>query len=435
MRDYLVFAIIAVSAPIGLIRPYYGMLVYMWISYMFPHELAWGFSRDLPGAKLASLSTVAGLLITRAGNTASVFQRENILMIVLWCLFTMSSVFAFNPNLAWSKWMEISKLIIMALVTSTLLRDPKKIRYFFLVIALSLGFYGFKGGLFSLLTGGQERVWGPGTSVIAGNNAIGLALNMALPFLWYLARQETGYLSITLYSMFFLTVPAIMFTYSRASAFTLPIVLFAIMFRGKNRVLVLCTMLIGFILAFPFIPQKFWNRQNTALQYESDRSAMSRIDNWKFCWRLALDRPLTGGGFLFNTDRIFAMYAPEFLYSYGGTTWDTHNIYLAILAAHGFPALFVFLLMIAFCFLSCRRLRRRVGSRADLVWMTSYCYTVEVSLLALLVNGIFVNMEYFELLYDLVAVVASLKVVGGRALSERPNESLRITNDLIPVTG
>jgi hypothetical protein len=43
---------------------------------------------------------------------------------------------------------------------------------------------------------------------------------------------------------------------------------------------------------------------------------------------------------------------------------------------------------------------------------------VQVSFLAFLVNGMFVNMEYFDLVYDLVAVVAGLKVICRRALSE-----------------
>jgi putative inorganic carbon (hco3(-)) transporter len=431
MRDYLILSILVVSIPIGLIRPYFGMLVYTWISYMFPHELTWGVARNLPAGRLAALSTVIGLVITRTGNIAPLVQRETIMMILLWCIFTVSSVFAFDPSLAWSKWTETSKLIIMALVISTLLRDAKRLRYFFLAIALSLGFYGFKGGIFSFLTGGQFMVWGPGTSVIAGNNALGLALNMTLPFLWFLARQESGYFRVLLYSVFFLTIPAIMFTYSRASALTLPVVLLGIIFKEKRWFLTVVSALLVCMLAFPFIPARFWDRQATILEYDSDRSAMSRIDNWKFCWRVAMDRPLTGGGFEFYTDQTFARYSPEFLYLYGGTTWDTHNIYLAMLAGHGFPGFFAFVSMIVLCLLSCWRLRRSVRDRTDLKWLANYCSIVEVSFLALLVNGMFVNMEQFELVYDLVAIVASLKVIGNGVLSEVGDDSPRFAAGLV----
>jgi probable O-glycosylation ligase (exosortase A-associated) len=176
----------------------------------------------------------------------------------------------------------------------------------------------------------------------------------------------------------------------------------------------------------------FWDRQNTTFTYESDRSAMSRLDNWKFCWDLALDRPITGGGFDYNTRDTFAKYAPEFLYTYQGRTWDTHSIYFAMLATHGFPGLLIFLSMIVSCFVSCGQMRLAVRDRADLSWVASYSYIVDVSLIALLVNGAFVNMEYFDLVYDLVAVVASLKVICRRALSETGNEEPSQTHELVP---
>src|SRR5262249_21277881 len=161
-----------------------------------------------------------------------------------------------------------------------------KIRYFFLTIAFSLGFYGFKGGIFSLATGGQFMVLGPGTSIIAANNSIGLALNMVLPFLWYLGREVRGYLKLVLYSVFVLTIPAIMFTYARASTITLAFVLLAIILREKYRVRILSAVLIAGLVAVPSIPQRWWDRQMTTFTYESDTSAMSRIDNWKFVWRV-----------------------------------------------------------------------------------------------------------------------------------------------------
>src|SRR5262249_39787614 len=150
---------------------------------------------------------------------------------------------------AWIRWQDVSKLIVMGLLTSILLTDKSRMRYFFLVIALSLGFYGAKGGLFSLMTGGAFVVWGPSTSILGGNNNIGLALNMTLPFLWYLAHEERGYLKIILYSAFYLSIPAIMFTFSRASAFTMPVVLAAIMVKGRGRTLIVCSAVIAAIVA------------------------------------------------------------------------------------------------------------------------------------------------------------------------------------------
>src|SRR5207245_7011848 len=130
--------------------------------------------------------------------------------------------------------------------------------------------------------------------------------------------------------------------------------------------------LIGGVIALPFIPQQWLERQQSTITYEEDTSAMSRIDNWKFCWKVATDNPLTGAGFDFQTRAVFARYAPEFLIKYNGKIWDTHNIFLGILTSHGFPGLLAFTMMIVFSLISCARLKGTVRDRPELKWVTTY---------------------------------------------------------------
>jgi probable O-glycosylation ligase (exosortase A-associated) len=277
-------------------------------------------------------------------------------------------------------------------------------------------------------------VLGPGTSKIGANNAIGLALNMCLPLLLYMAREEQGWRKRLLQVMFFLTIPAVMFTYSRASAFTMAAILLVIVLRSRYRLLFISTfVLIGMAVA-PFIPGRWVARQQTVFTYEEDTSAMSRVDNWRVCWRLALDYPITGAGFQFFTTEIFAKYGPEFLLKYDGRVWDTHNIFFGILTCHGFPGLIAFVLMILCCLLSCSRLKRQVRNRPDLKWVATYAEMIQLSLLAFLLNGMFVNMEYFDLPYHWVAVVATLKVIVARELSVSPIEDHSLAPDAAMLT-
>src|SRR5215831_9608792 len=150
MRDYVVVFIIAASFPVAFMRPYYGLLVYTWISYMYPHMLAWSFAQQFPGAKLTAIATIAGAFFTREGDNRPLFQRETIAAMLVWAAFTLSTIFAFHPVESWNKWLDVSKVILMALLTSTLLTTEKRLNYFAMVVALSLGFYGAKGGIFSL---------------------------------------------------------------------------------------------------------------------------------------------------------------------------------------------------------------------------------------------------------------------------------------------
>src|SRR5574342_81234 len=108
MRDYLVISIILLSLPIGIIKPYFGILVYAWVTYMYPQELTWSFAQTFPVAKLAALSAFAGTFINRSADLTPFVKRENILMILLWCMFTVSTAFAVYPDDAWVQWQDVS---------------------------------------------------------------------------------------------------------------------------------------------------------------------------------------------------------------------------------------------------------------------------------------------------------------------------------------
>ena len=149
---------------------------------------------------------------------------------------------------------------------------------------------------------------------------------------------------------------------------------------------------------------------------------MSRFGEWEFCRRVALDRPLTGGGFRFYSAETFAKYFPEFLDTFG-SYWNSHSIYYGILAAHGFPGFFIYMFMLGSCLASLRRIKLAVRGREDLTWLANYSDMIQVSYLGFMVNGAFNNMEYFDLVYHWVGVVASLKVLTRQHLKDVGAES------------
>src|SRR5437762_11163520 len=155
MRDFALVAFIVASLPVGMFVPFYALLVYAWISYMYPQMYAWSFAQYFPSAKLMAGAAVLGILIRRDVDLAPVRRPETIAMILLLVCFTISTVFAVYPVDAWERWQDVSKLIVMALVASVLLTTQQRMRYFLLVVAFYLGFYGIKGCLFRLANGGE----------------------------------------------------------------------------------------------------------------------------------------------------------------------------------------------------------------------------------------------------------------------------------------
>jgi hypothetical protein len=63
-------------------------------------------------------------------------------------------------------------------------------------------------------------------------------------------------------------------------------------------------------------------------------------------------------------------------------------------------------------------MKNAVRGRPDLKWVADYSTMIQISFLGFGINGIFVNMEYFDLVYQWVGIVCAMKVICARALSE-----------------
>ena len=64
LRDLLVFAAVFATLPFVLLRPWIGVLLWVWISVMNPHRLTWGAAYDFPFGQFVAAFTLAGLVFT-----------------------------------------------------------------------------------------------------------------------------------------------------------------------------------------------------------------------------------------------------------------------------------------------------------------------------------------------------------------------------------
>src|SRR5262249_54618810 len=224
--------------------------------------------------------------------------REVYLLLALWIVFFLSTIFAVFPDNAWPQFFKVSKILIMTVMTLLLFQDIQRIRALLWVIALSIGFFGFKGGLWALFTGGGNMVLGPPGSFISGNTEIGMAMNMVLPIFLFLRREEKrGWVRHFLLVLFGLSVVAILITYSRGAFLGLAVVLSMLFLKSRAKVLALLLLTTGVPLAMSTLPEKWFTRMETIQTYEEDQSAMARIRAWGVAYDLAMDHPILGAGF------------------------------------------------------------------------------------------------------------------------------------------
>jgi probable O-glycosylation ligase (exosortase A-associated) len=427
-RDIILTAFILALLPACLLRPWVGILTWTWLAFMNPHRYTWGFAHDLSFAYFVAIATIVGVALSNE-RKPFVWTRETVTLLLLWAWFTVTSIFGFYPESAWEGWEKTSKILLMTCVTVFLFQDRQKFRGLLLVIALSIGFFGLKGGIFSLATGGQYMVLGPEMSFFSENNELALALNMCLPLLLYLGREEPRrWLRYVLRASFALSVVAVPFTYSRGGLLGLAAVLSMLFLKARRRWIILPIGVAALFAFVSFAPDRFFARVQTIEEYQADESAQLRLMAWRTAYLLAVDYPVTGGGFRVLTHRAtYDAYMPEYPRTFGH---DAHSIYFNLLAEHGWIGLGIFSVLIIFTMASLRRLRRENSRTPERAWIAGYADMIYVSLIGYLVNGAFLSVAYFDLAYQLLILVPIL-----RKMASSETATVQATSDLAVATG
>jgi len=423
VRDYAILGIILGSVPICFLSPYFGTLMWYWIAYFSPHRYGWGIAYAFPVAQVVALPTLAGLALNYRKLNRHVFVRETLILLLLWIWFAITLIHAMNTpafagHVADARFQmeRVSKVLIFTFVAILAVTSREKLRLLSMLTAFSFGVLAIKGTLFGLRTGGTSRVWGPPDSFIADNNDMALALNMSLPLLFFLAREEKNRtLRIALHVGLVCAIIAVLLTYSRGGLLGLAAVLGYIAIKSRQKVAAGVLITVGVFLAFTLAPPQWMERMSTLVSGSMDDTAKQRVITWSFGWRLAQEYPLTGGAFeAFPDEELFQRYSPEPLP--GGTyrSASPHSIYFQVLGEHGFVGLGLFAMLLFGALSSLRKLRRWGRKIPTLSWMTNYSDMFTGSILAYMVSGAFLGRAYFDFFYQLVASVIIMKIIWRR---------------------
>ncbi|MDO9713096.1 putative O-glycosylation ligase, exosortase A system-associated [Paracraurococcus lichenis] len=403
MRSYVFLAVFAVLLPMAAALPFVGALLWSWISFMNPHREVWGFAMNQPYALIIFLTTLLGCLIAREPKRVAL-NAVTVPLIVLAILFTITSFTTLAPpTVTWNMWDRVMKTTLGALLVACLLTSRQRIHALVWLIVISIGFYGVKGGIFTLMTGGSFIVIGPADSMIGDRNHLAVAILIAVPLANWL-RQYSAHHSVRigLIAAMGLMVVSAIGSQSRGALVALAASVLIFWWRGKSKLVggVLITACIVGILNF--MPQSWYDRMNTISTYEADGSAMGRVRIWEASWKLALARPLIGAGFRgpYQQDIVDSV-AP------GTTARAVHSIYFEVLGEHGFPAFFVWLgLTVAGAWYSWRMIRLARG-RPDLAWAGDLGRMLQVSIVVYLTGGTFLSLSYWDVYWTLMLIAAA----------------------------
>ena len=404
MRDVALALFIFGTLPCILMRPYIGLLVWSWLGYMNPHRLCYGFAVSFPWVYMVAVVTIASLLFSRESKKVP-WSAVSVLLLMFLLWTGLTTFYALVPDSAWIKWQEFAKVMVMVFVTLILVNNRERLHWLVWMIVASLGFYGVKGGVFTLVQGGANHVLGPPGSFIADNNALALALCMTLPLMRYL-QLHSPLKSVRVglgFSMLFTGI-AILGTYSRGGLIGLAIAAGALFLKSRGRLaVVLVVVAVGFAGSH-FMPAEWTARMGTLHNAQQTDSGETRIQSWQFSANVALHRPLLGGGFnMYQSTPVWELYGPE-----DAVPRAVHSNYFRVLGEQGFLGLALFATLLFASWKNCSRVRKRSRDIPDMRWAFDMASMLQVSLVAFMAAGTFLPMSYFDLSFQLMALSAVL---------------------------
>ncbi len=405
MRDLLVACIVFGALPFFLKRPFWGILMLAGLGYMNPHRLCYGFMLTMPVVQIVAIFTLTGMLISKEAKRM-VWSREIaiLVMLIVWMGITTSQ--AFYGDRAMDQYVKVLKIQILTFMTLLMLTSRDKIHLFIWAIVLSLGFYGIKGGIFTILNGGVFRVQGPYGTFIGGNNEIALALVMTIPLMRYLHLQEKRkFIKTGLALGMFLTTIAAVGTQSRGALVALVVTGTIFWLKSSKKLSSAVFIVVSVLLVASVMPESWYERMSTIQGYDADRSAQGRINAWWTAFNVASDRIL-GGGFEMWGGLVFQQYAPD-----PSNVRDVHSIYFEILGEHGFVGLALFLSLLCMTWLKCSAVIRTARHNAEFGWARDLAAMLQVSLVGYMSAGAFLGLAYFDYVYHLIAVAVVVHYV------------------------
>ena len=394
MRNALLLSTIGILLPIIILKPHVGIYAWSWLAYMNPHRLAYGAIQSAPFAMVVGIVTIFAFLISREPKRFPL-TTITVTLLIFHAWITITTVFAIDPDAAVEDWIQASKILLMTYLTLPLINTRRRLEILALVIALSIGFFGIKGGAWVIVTGGEWALYGPSRSMIADNNALALALSMVLPlFGYFYMESKNTWVRLGIVFCIATCFLSIAGTYARGVYIGMAAVLGLLWLRSRHRLLIGLAGLLAVGAVFAIMPTQFNEEISSIEKYEEDSSSLQRLWVWRFGWNLAVDRPLTGGGFgVFPYEPIYPQYGLRICSFEEVQTGcvvkprSAHSNLFQVLGEHGFVGLAIFGFLGLYSFFCGYTVIRMTNGRDDLRWAANMARMLQLSIVAYGVGG------------------------------------------------
>jgi len=425
MRFFLYFGSLCLSLPFVFRWPFFGLCVYSVVSFLQPKMLCW--RPDLADSMIVGPPLVLGALLfgaerwqlypVRDRGTGRIerirgalvrnapFEWSGLLLMMVALiayigLTRVVSEYSLEPTS--EAYRRVCKVVLITVLMTGLVPDRRRLLILYVLIALAVGFWAVKGGLWVLLKG-PHQVYGEDYD----NNLFALKSVMVVPMAYYFALWlRPAWPRKLLLGACALMVLSVIGSGSRSGFLALGFVMFCIAATGRHRVKQLSALGLVTVVAVALSWSEIRTRFDSIYHYERDRSALSRF----YAWRAMLDRfassPILGVGFG-NSERP---YDANRAWSRAG-----HNIWLQNLAELGLVGHALWLAMVLGTMWRLHRTMRFAQHAAPEMRVYYFlCRGLLLGLCGYWVHGMFHNDEYLDLMFTFVGFTVVIEAVRRR---------------------
>ncbi len=405
MRDIIVFSSLVCLLIAAIKRPQVGILAWIWVAVMNPHRLSWGWLTEFPVNDMVAIVTIGSCIAHWQDRRSIEFTPVVTLIYLFFFWASLTTVFSVDFQLSFTDWSNFAKSILLITLVLLFMNERHWLIAAMGVFTLSIAFVGVKGGLFTILTGGAHRVWGPPGTVWGSNNAVSIAMLMIIPLL--IAFRHIFVSRIFRLAMIFaaiLSFAALLGTQSRGGLVGLLGMGLVMILRSRRKFAILLVIAVSLPLGFYSMPDSWKQRMASIENYEEDTSSMTRIIMWRYAVDIANERPLFGNGFE-------AFFYPPYHQRY--MAWmeemrSVHSNYFQVLGEQGYVGLVLYLVLMAAAVLSAGKWSRVFLRSEETRWASPFVEMLQFSIAGYAFNGLTVNLAYVDLYYLLLVFLALL---------------------------
>ena len=406
MRDLALLLIMFGLAALALWRPWLGAVGLAVMGAMHPQSYGSENLAQLPLFKMLFIVTIVGaaLQFWHDRRWPAIYWDWRFAVVALLLLdFFLTAAYGLLPLTSRGRLWEFVLLLLSLIPLLVLVDTREKLSTLIVAVALGIAMVALKGGYWAVMTGFQDRVYGPPGSQIGGNNEFAVALAMAIPLLVFWLHQVTDRpVRLAIRGLIVLCYIAALTSWSRGGLVTLAAMTTLLILHSRQKYLAIPFLALGIVLAFANLPQQWQERMGTLASYQHDQSFQGRV----WAWDRGLDYlradPLTGVGM----DGWKQVNINEERETPGALAW--HSAYLQILVEHGIPGFVLWAVLLFGSLVSLTLLQWRGKVRRS-SWAADAGALLRATLVAYAVGGFALSTAYWELLYMLIAlaIVAS----------------------------